>query len=302
MFSLPINQTILGNSERSLGKRKAIETSGPQSKRTKSSETVESDNWETQAIRLNAEEQIASYAMELFSITGLRSHALGMLIIDREIKLCYFDREGCIVTDSFDFIEEFDRFATIVVSLHLLDAHQWGFHPFLDVPNGLLPHVGVDDKAVTMTVEEVTLRVTDVRYQQYGLVGRGTTVFDAVVIKGPEEILDEKVVVKSSWQVTTRLREDEIIRTARERLLNNSEYAKYADNIPEVYASRQGPNLSSIRSNIVSNCDVDYEDRIVRIIVLPCYEHIGDLSVLELFISAFKDIFYCACLNLYMRL
>ena len=226
--------------------------------------------------------------------TGLRSHALGMVVEGRNVTLCFFDREGVIHTDTFDFIQQFDLFATILVCHHLLDAYQWGFHSFLQFPKGLLPHMGTDKDAVTVDFNsDMTVRLDSTLHKQHGLVGRGTVVYNATVLNGPVHLLNKEVVVKTAWQDVGQAPEEHTIRTARERFLEKEDTAKYAKNIPTVYASCQGVKLSSLRSKFRPKSHVEFEDRIMRIVVLPRYYYIGRLRSIFKIAKCFKDIFYC---------
>lgn len=283
--------------DRAAGKRKATSQSGQSGSNSKRPKVTNAsaEKVEGKGVTLTAEEQLATYAMEQLSNSGLRSHTLGMVIKDNDINLCYYDREGCIRADSFDFIQEFDTLCAILISIHMLDAHQWGFSPYLEIIPGIIPHCDKDESAVTMTIDNLRVRLTAVKYQQYCLLGRGTSVYDAIVIKGPDDKIGKEVVVKCSWQVKKRLREDETIKRARERLLSRKEYAKYAENIPEVYAAseKHGLKMVDIRKRFTSNPEFIFEERVVRAIVFPQYEPIWSIASLDLFCEAFRVIFEC---------
>ena len=215
-----------------------------------------------------------------------------MLVEGKYVTLCFFDREGVIHTDKFNFIQHFDLFATILVCYHLLNAYQWGFHSFLQFPKGSLPHMGTDTEAVTMDIGDMTVRLNSTRHKQYGLLGRGTVVYNATVLSGPVHLVNTELVVKTSWQVVSRTPEEYTIRTARKRFLEKKELAKYAKNIPTIIASCQGIQLSFLRSKF-NQKRVDFEDRVMQILVQPRYYYIGRLKSVFKIAKCFKDIFYC---------
>ena len=220
-------------SSRNSKKRKNTSPSVTSSKRSKAEAPKVKDK-DSRGSVLNAEEQLATYAMEQFSASGLRSHTLGIIVKDTEMTLCYYDREGCIQSKAFDFLKNFDDFCAIMISFHMLNAYQWGFSPYLEIQPGVMPHCGNDESAVTTTIGNMRVRLTKVNYQQNGLVGRGTSVYDAIVIDELDDV-EKEIVVKCSWQVTTRLQVHETIKQAWDRLLAKKEHEKFVENIPEVY-------------------------------------------------------------------
>ena len=99
--------------------------------------------------------------------------------------------------------------------------------------------------------------------------------------------------------MTTRLREHETIKRARERLLANKEYAKYAENIPVVYAAQEYAHhrlkLVDLRNKLKSKPKANFlfEDRVIRCLVFPRYESLKTIEALDLFGEAFREIFEC---------
>jgi hypothetical protein len=53
--------------------------------------------------------QCASYALEMLSHGGLRSHVIGALVTDDTIQLLYFDRSIIIVLRSVNFLGDLSR-------------------------------------------------------------------------------------------------------------------------------------------------------------------------------------------------
>ena len=122
------------------------------------------------------------------------------------MTLFYYDREGCIQPDAFDFLEKFDDFCATLISLHMLSAYEWSFSLCLETQPGVIPHFGNNESAVTMTVENMRVRLTKVNCQQTCLFWRGTSIYYVIVMHEPDDV-EKEIVVKCSWQVTSRMQE-----------------------------------------------------------------------------------------------
>ncbi|KAI0791864.1 hypothetical protein C8Q75DRAFT_805459 [Abortiporus biennis] len=71
---------------------------------------------------IRAEEQAASYALELLAGTnGIRSHCICILVDGEEVQSCYYDASGIIRSYAFNWFQNFEHFAAIIVALGCLD-------------------------------------------------------------------------------------------------------------------------------------------------------------------------------------
>jgi hypothetical protein len=76
--------------------------------------------------------QCASYALEMLSNGGMRTHVLGFLVRKDELYLLYFDRSIFIHSQPLQFIQRPAEFVAILKILDELSDQQWGFVPGFD--------------------------------------------------------------------------------------------------------------------------------------------------------------------------
>lgn len=143
----------------------------------------------------NPDVQCASYALEMLSHGGLRSHVIGLLITDDKINLCYYDRSVIVKATSFSFITEPIRFVAMLYALSQFKRDQWGFDPAIEEPqylssNAKIPEVR-DDRRRFKTFEKTKMKWNDETmltfgkevFHQHSIIGRGTCVLEADVVK-----------------------------------------------------------------------------------------------------------------------
>jgi hypothetical protein len=82
--------------------------------------------------------QCASYALEILSHGGLRSHVIGALVTDDAIELLslYYDRSIVIASEPLNFIKVHPRFIVFLQAVASLSLQHWGYaclshHPSL---------------------------------------------------------------------------------------------------------------------------------------------------------------------------
>src|SRR6202044_4281861 len=84
--------------------------------------------------------QCASYALEMLSHGGLRSHVISALVTDDTIQLLYYDRSIIIVLRPVNFLEDPSRFVAMLHAIANLTLPQLGYAdvvkpaPLLDNP------------------------------------------------------------------------------------------------------------------------------------------------------------------------
>ena len=78
--------------------------------------------------------QCASYALEMLSHGGLRSHVISALVTDDTIQLLYYDRSIIIVLRPVNFLEDPSRFVAMLHAIANLTL------PQLAMPMSLNPH------------------------------------------------------------------------------------------------------------------------------------------------------------------
>jgi hypothetical protein len=71
--------------------------------------------------------QCASYALEMLSHGGLRSHVISALVTDDTIQLLYYDRSIIIVSRPVDFLEDPSRFVAMLQAIANLTLPQLGY-------------------------------------------------------------------------------------------------------------------------------------------------------------------------------
>jgi hypothetical protein len=84
--------------------------------------------------------QCASYALEMLSHCGLRSHVISALVTDDTIHLLYYNRSIIIVSRPVNFLEDPSRFVAMLHAIANLTLPQLGYAdvvkpaPLLDNP------------------------------------------------------------------------------------------------------------------------------------------------------------------------
>ena len=213
-------------------KRKAPEEIASGSKRLKAdldeqeSESPPADS----SLPENAVIQAASYALELLANTsGTRTHCLQMVVDGTDIQFWYYDAGGMIYSKTMSWVEDFEKFAAIIIAFASLDLAQWGIGaiPGLIPPKSrakiVLPRsLSRYSLMMVRRVEEdgkeesqnVRVTLDSELFTQYSLVGRRTTVYS---VKTEPKISDSPLIIKISMQPTLRTPEHELVAEARSK-------------------------------------------------------------------------------------
>lgn len=243
--------------------------------------------------------QCASYALEILSHGGLRSHVIGALVTDDTIELLYYDRSIIIASKPLNFIKDQPRFIEFLQEIASLSLQQWGYATNVLKPAPLLdnPLHGTDifDGLELNLRNGTRLRLGGTVFHQHGLIGRGTCVVRATCIEKGNGVCGEawngQLIVKLSWPATSRMSEQVIIEQARSKA-DNDEHRWGLKHLPKVL------HAEDIHINLLSWALIDrlgdaYEERILRIIVqeelFPFTERMNAPDLAE----SFREIFKC---------
>ena len=130
--------------------------------------------------------QCASYALEMMSHGGLRSHVIGALVTDDTIQLLYYDRSIILKSEPLNFLEDPSRFVAMLRAMGNLPLSQLGHANLITPP----PFLGGPRRSedifdgLKLTLNDGTgLRLGSTIYQQHGIIGRGTCVVRATIYR-----------------------------------------------------------------------------------------------------------------------
>ena len=273
------------NTSSSVRKRKAsddrthstAESSGPQGSGSVSP---------TSGPQPNPKEQLAGYALEILrSTSGTRHHAFGILIHGSSMELWYYDAAGIISTENTISIEhDFGLFATVIAAFCCCSERRWGHLDIIkhehDTGLGTFPLRTF--KGGTIDIKDVHIVIGDKIRSQHALVGRRTAIYGATVIRAKESLSG---VIKMSYQVTMRTPEWEFIQKGHD---------SHVEHLPEVTAYQDFSRFSEeVWGVLFPDNGHSYEDRVLRIIVLPRYTPIREVINADNFATALYQLVNC---------
>ncbi|KAJ7856529.1 hypothetical protein B0H14DRAFT_3864988 [Mycena olivaceomarginata] len=227
-------------------------TTRPSEKPTSNSVTADPEKVKKEDPRT----QCASYALELLTYGGFRSHVIGALVTNNCIELLYYDRSIIVKSESFDFSQDTVQFITMLKGIYERGVLT---HPFggstIELNNGQ------------------SLAMGETIFQAHGIIGRGTCVWPAET-RTPEADLVKKAVAlatgsesKASW-VLNHLPK-----------ILHAEQIEFGHDSPQQYLSQ--------------HFGVDYELRVLRIVVQEPLRPITELTTAAEFLEAFQGILKC---------
>ncbi|PSS34143.1 hypothetical protein PHLCEN_2v1811 [Hermanssonia centrifuga] len=237
------------------------------------------DNQES--MKSDAKLQAGGYALETVSCSyGTRLFTTGIVIEDDKMSLWYYDAAGIIRTKAtISLLRNFEEFAAILVGFACCTPSQWGsLPPNIIKPPQLgsypesFPPRNLSGYTFPITLpkskEEVLATLQKPVFTQYSLVGRRTFLY---VIKTNSRKLKKPMVAKFSYQVTSRMREQDIIKVARDAGVGHlpevhmwADHWKMSEGVRAIFHARSG-------------VDKDFEDRVFRCIVYTQYFPLRDL-------------------------
>ncbi|THH28122.1 hypothetical protein EUX98_g6075 [Antrodiella citrinella] len=92
--------------------------------------------------------QCASYALELLSFGGWRSHVIGAaLIVDNGIRLIYYDHSAIVKSELLDWFRDPIKFISVIYGLTRLSREEWGFHPLVRLEPPIYPSLSRNKEA-----------------------------------------------------------------------------------------------------------------------------------------------------------
>jgi hypothetical protein len=250
--------------------------------------------------------QCASYALEMMSHGGLRSHVIGALVTDGTIQLLYYDRSIVLKSQSLNFLEDPSRFVAMLRAMCHLPLSQLGHANLIAPP----PFLGLGGPrrsedifdALELTLSDGTgLRLGSTIHQQHGIIGRGTCVVRATYIGESRARCDDdswvgSLVVKLSWPAKSRVSENDLIAKARNTAADHDEHRWVLKHLPKVLHA-EDRQIESLSPALIARMGDVYEERVLRIIVqeelYPITERTNAVDLAE----SFREIFKCRHLH-----
>ena len=247
--------------------------------------------------------QCASYALELLSHGGLRSHVIAGSVEDQCIKLLYYDHSIIIESTPIDFMTNHSMFIALLSGLATLTPEQWGYHSIVDPPCRVRPPPSEQDAIVslrTLEGQEIkleggkSLQLGKTVYHQHGLIGRGTWVLRAKLRETGSDGGSD-AIVKLSWSPTSRKSEHAMINQARgNAILYGDQWV--LDHLPNVLHSQDfDETKDGPVKGLIELLGDKYEPRVLRLLVLEELFPITELAAASDLANAFRDIFKCEC-------
>jgi hypothetical protein len=219
--------------------------------------------------------QCASYALEMLSNGGLRTHVLGFLIIKDELSLLYFDRSIFICSESLRFTQNPCEFIAILLILDKLSDEGWGLVPGFSHAANVLPNNGkaarerskdIFSKQTLKLNNGCTVQFEKILSRHHGLIGRGTCVIRASVTNRPPG-WDPTVAVKISSPALNRKSESEILQVIRDKATDAAEHRWVLDHLPKIL-HHEDLVQNSAQKNLASFLSNDeYERRALRLLI-----------------------------------
>ncbi|KAJ6586748.1 hypothetical protein B0H10DRAFT_2442670 [Mycena sp. CBHHK59/15] len=249
--------------------------------------------------------QCASYALELLSNGGVRSHVIAVLVSRNSPELLYYDRSIVVESEPLRFTRPENRatFLAVLSSFGHLGSPRWGYPELLTPPAVRQPLPSKPPKGfwrgmykdhVLELKDGWKLTLGKILFRAHGVIGRGTVVVQATVTSCPRLDLNGKtVVVKWSWVPKTRIPEVDIVNGARQHAIQDR--PEMLRHLPDIYHSQQFDGLipecqQSLFQNLLAGT---YEERVLRVIVQEELRPIDELEDPVQLAQAFKQIFEC---------
>lgn len=192
------------------------------------------------------------------------------------IHLWYYDACGTVRTkDTISLIDDFEKAAALLVGIAICSPEQLGALPSFISPPPSAPYPtswppeNLQNHTLTLrrpSEKDMSITLTQPVFTQYSLSGRRTFVYN---IDPNRAISDEEMIVKLSYQVSTRKPEQDLVMIARKagvehlpRIHLSGDLFKMSDGVRRIFLERGG---------------IDYEDRMLRMIVYSKYLPLSSL-------------------------
>ncbi|KAF8344057.1 uncharacterized protein EI90DRAFT_41307 [Cantharellus anzutake] len=225
--------------------------------------------------------QLAGYAVEVFSASGLRRHVLGLFIEGTNFELWYFNRSGSYGSTPIPFGENFRNLIMFLLILGNASPAELGFEPFIHPPS--TSDVTNSTRKLKRGEKEGFLRSADRAYfvikgktyvirgerinRGRSIKGRGTMVWAVEEVKQHKAVtVVGGMVVKLSWQLSRRRSEVELLRFIREKGVTNVPEVFNHDDLDSLAAGAHGRVQPLVKEE--QRRAADFDNRILRAIVL----------------------------------
>jgi hypothetical protein len=231
--------------------------------------------------------QCASYALEMLSHGGLRSHVISALVTDDSIQLLYYDRSIIIVSRPVNFLEDPSRFVAMLHAIANLTLPQLGYAnvikpaPLLDNPR---QNRDIFDGLELTLSDGTRLVLGSTIYHQHSIIEKGKdSGTDDNAWHGP-------LIVKLSWPAKSRTSENDIIEKAR-NAANHDEHRWVLKHLPKVLHAEDRP-VNLLSRALIDRMGDEYEERVLRIMVQeelsPIMERTAAVDLSQSFLEIFK--------------
>ena len=278
--------TVQGSNSSYGGKKRPLESqdvSVPVSGASSNKKYLDSETWSQQRNieTQEAEAQMAAYALEMAASTrGTRLHTIGVFLRDDKVSYWYVDASGVVRTSpesTLSIIFDFEKVMAIHIALSYSGPEQLGAFPRSIIcppenkpyPAPFPPH-SLTGYTIDLSGEEdkepYKVTLGNHVFSQYALIGRRTTIY--LASSTSVDTGGRALVVKLSQQVVTRTSEVELIKHAID--------CGVKDHLPEIVKAKDLWKLSKgIRQAFGLN-EEDWEDRVLRCLLLPHYLPVHD--------------------------
>jgi len=243
--------------------------------------------------------QCASYALEMLSHGGLRSHVISALVTDDTIRLLYYDRSIIIVSRPVNFLEDPSRFVAMLHAIANLTLPQLGYAdvikpaPLLDNPRQTTDLF--DGLELTLS-DGTRLVLGSTIFHQHGIIGRGTCVVRARRVEkgkysGDDDAWDGPLIVKLSWPAKSRISENSIIEKAR-NAADYDEHRWVLKHLPKVLHA-DDRHVNSLSRALIDRMGDQYKERVLRIMIQKELPPITEQTATVDLAQSFREIFKC---------
>ena len=221
--------------------------------------------------------QTGSYALETLACTyGTRLFCVNVLLQNDRVYLWYYDACGFVYTESISLIEDFEKATAVIVGIACSNPAQLGALPSVISPPPSLPYpdnwppeslkehtVLIPNSVIATrsnTAQNLQITLKDPVFTQYILSGRRTFVYTT---ETQPAVQKGELIVKFSYQVSTRRKEYELVNIARKAGVTH---------LPTIHAWGDLWNMSDgIRQIFHDKAGAEYEDRTLRAVIYDRY-------------------------------
>lgn len=225
--------------------------------------------------------------------------------LDDWVWIWYYDRQGCVQSQGFNFVQDFLTFLVLLCAFQRFTLSNWGHQPTLDLrplkahlpDHPLNSEIRTDPESIENHIYSIPINENHyevftraILHSTYEIIGRGT-----VTVLAKQKSTGKWVVLKLSWPESVRCNEATTIRDAREaasgdlNILNHlPEVLDWADLSLDTEAVRVGLGLK-LDNELLPR------PRLLRVIIFPYLDRITSLEGKD-FVRAWLECVRCkAC-------